>query len=229
MTHRQSSSSADAGRSDSIRVVVADDHPVVRAGIIAELRRHPDIEVVDEAVNSDDALTLVRSFDVDVLVLDINMPGLRTVDLLRQLEAAAIPTRVLIMTGHTDTEYVVTLIKTGAKGYILKGEEMSAITTAIRAVAKGKTWLSPDVRDTVLNQTVRDTDAVDDTNINMSARETEVLCLLSEGKSNQEIGDELYISERTVRFHLRNIYDKLGVKRGQAIAWAVRNRLGLDS
>lgn len=227
MTHRLHASNPQPGRSGPISVVVADDHPVVRSGIIAELQRHPDIEVVDQAVNGDDALALVRSYQVDVLVLDINMPGLRTVDLLRRLEELSIPTRVLIITGHNDIEYVVTLIKTGAKGYVLKGEELSTITAAIRAVAKGKTWLSPEVLDSVLDHTVRDVDAVDDAN--MSARETEVLHLLSEGKSNQEIGDQLCISERTVRFHLRNIYEKLGVKRGQAIAWAVRNRLGIDS
>lgn len=216
-----------AGESHRIRVVVADDHPIMRAGIANELRRHPDIEVRGEAVNGDQALALVRSFDVDVLVLDVNMPGLKALQILQTLEVLDIPTRVLIITGQNDSEYVITVLKSGAKGYILKDEEPSTITTAVRAVAQGKTWLSPQVLDFVLDHTVRDTDALDDPDL--SNRENEVLRLLSEGRSNQEIGDQLSISERTVRFHLRNIYDKLGLKRGQAIAWAVRNRLKDES
>ncbi|HEX6289027.1 MAG TPA: response regulator transcription factor [Herpetosiphonaceae bacterium] len=210
--------------SHRLRVVVADDHPIMRSGIANELRRHPDIEVIGEAVNGDQALALVRSYDVDVLVLDVNMPGLKALHLLRELEALRSPTRVLIITGQNDSEYVITLIKSGAKGYLLKDEEPATITTAVRTVARGKTWLSPQVLDTVLDHTVRDTDTLDEPEL--SSRETEVLRLLSEGRSNQEIGEQLGISERTVRFHLRNIYDKLGLKRGQAIAWAVRNRLG---
>lgn len=210
--------------SHRLRVVVADDHPIMRSGIANELRRHADIEVIGEAVNGDEALDLVRAYDVDVLVLDVNMPGLKALQLLRELESVHSPTRVLIITGQNDSEYVITLIKSGAKGYILKDEEPATITTAVRTVAKGKTWLSPQVLDTVLDHTVRDTDTLDEPEL--SSRETEVLRLLSDGQSNQEIGEQLGISERTVRFHLRNIYDKLGLKRGQAIAWAVRNRLG---
>jgi DNA-binding NarL/FixJ family response regulator len=213
--------------SNRIRVVVADDHPIMRSGIANELRRHPDIEVLGEAVDGDHALALIRSLQIDVLALDVNMPGIKALQLLREIEVLGIPTRVLIITGQNDSEYVITLIKSGAKGYILKDEEPTTITTAVRAVAKGKTWLSPQVLDTVLDHTVRETDTVDDPDL--SVRETEVLRLLSEGWSNQEIGEQISISERTVRFHLRNIYDKLGLKRGQAIAWAVRNRLKEDS
>lgn len=213
--------------SNKIRVVVADDHPIMRSGIANELRRHPDIEVLGEAVDGDHALALTRSLQIDVLVLDVNMPGLKALQILREIEVLSLPTRVLIITGQNDSEYVITLIKSGAKGYILKDEEPATITTAVRAVAKGKTWLSPQVLDTVLDHTVREPDTADDPEL--SARETEVLRLLSEGWSNQEIGEQICISERTVRFHLRNIYDKLGLKRGQAIAWAVRNRLKEDS
>lgn len=221
MTHPRSYEAIP--ESHRIRVVVADDHPIMRSGIANELRRHPDIEVLGEAVDGDQALALVRSLDVEVLVLDVNMPGLKALQLLRELEVLSIPTRVLIITGQNDSEYVITLIKSGAQGYILKDEEPSTITTAVRTVAKGKTWLSPQVLDSVLNLTVRETEPLDEPDL--SARESEVLRLLSEGQSNQEIGEQLGISERTVRFHLRNIYDKLGLKRGQAIAWAVRNRL----
>jgi DNA-binding NarL/FixJ family response regulator len=225
MTH--SFSSATTTGSATIRVIVADDHPIMRSGIANELRQHADIEVLGEAVNGDDALSLARSFHVDVLVLDVNMPGLKAVQVLRQLEEHGSSTRVLIITGQNDAEYVVTLIKAGAKGYILKDEEPGTISAAVRTVAKGKTWLSPQVLDTVLDHTVRETETTDEPEL--SARETEVLRLLSEGQSNQEIGERLAISERTVRFHLRNIYDKLGLKRGKAIAWAVRNRLKENS
>jgi DNA-binding NarL/FixJ family response regulator len=133
MSEHTSSSAESVPPSETIRVVVADDHPIVRSGIITELRRHPDIDVVGEAVNGDDAFTIVCSREVDVLVLDINMPGLKVFDLVRSLQELSLPTQVLIITGHSDAEYAVALIRAGAKGYILKDEEPSTITAARRS------------------------------------------------------------------------------------------------
>lgn len=207
-----------------IRVVIADDHPIVRSGIAGQLALHPDIEVQGQAVDGEEALRLVRSVAPDVLILDINMPGMRSVDVLHEVHTFPNPPRVLILTAHNDAESVLVLLKAGAKGYVLKDEEPMVITTAVRAVAQGRTWLSTAVMANMVDHTTRD--ALKSDTPQLSLREVEVLRLLSEGHENQDIGDMLGISERTVRYHLRNIYDKLGVQsRGAAIAWAVRQRL----
>jgi DNA-binding NarL/FixJ family response regulator len=207
-----------------IRVVIADDHPIVRSGIAGQLSLEPDIEVQGQAVDGGEALRLVHNLLPDVLILDINMPGIRSVDVIQQLQTMPRPPHVLILTAHNDIESVLILLKAGAKGYVLKDEEPQAITTAVRAVAQGRTWLSAAVMTSMVDHTTRD--ALKTDTRELSSREVEVLRLLAEGRENQDIGDILGISERTVRYHLRNIYDKLDVQtRGAAIAWAVRQRL----
>lgn len=207
-----------------IRVVIADDHPIVRSGIAGQLSLEPDITVQGQAVDGAEALQLVRSLLPDVLILDINMPGIRSVDVLQQVHTMPKPPHVLILTAHNDVESVLILLKAGAKGYVLKDEEPMAITTAVRAVSQGRTWLSTAVMASMVDHTTRDAMKTDTRQL--SQREVEVLRLLAEGRENQDIGDSLGISERTVRYHLRNIYDKLDVQtRGAAIAWAVRQRL----
>lgn len=208
-----------------IGVVIADDHPIVRAGIATQLSYHDDIKVCGQAPNGQGALDLVRQHQPQVLVLDMHMPGMRSLDVLEQVRTLPAPPRVLILTAHSDIESVLSLLKAGAKGYLLKDEEPDAITVAVRAVAEGKTWLSAAITASMVEHSTRETPKVDKPDL--STREIEVLRLLADGQDNHEIGDKLGISERTVRFHLRNIYDKLGVqRRGPAIAWAVRQYLG---
>lgn len=209
----------------TINVVIADDHPIVRAGIAMQLSHHADIDVRGQAANGEEALHLVQLHQPDVLVLDVHMPGMASVDVLQQTQRLPSPPRVLILTAHNDIESVLALLRAGAKGYLLKDEEPSAITAAVRAVASGQTWLSAAIMASMVEHTTRETPKPDEPDL--SVREIEVLRLLADGQDNQEIGDKLGISERTVRFHLRNIYDKLGVqRRGSAIAWAVRQHLG---
>jgi DNA-binding NarL/FixJ family response regulator len=206
-----------------IRVIIADDHPIVRNGIAQELAQHPDITVVGVAANGDEALRLIQTLESDVLVLDINMPGTRAVDILRRVESLPQSPLVLILTAHGDLEYILATFKAGVKGYMLKDEDPSMITIAVRAIAQGQTWMSSPVMAKVVNHTVHAEDNLDDPRL--SIRENEVLQLLAEGKDNEEIGALLSISERTVRFHLRNVYDKLGVqRRGAAIAWAAQHK-----
>jgi DNA-binding NarL/FixJ family response regulator len=205
----------------TIRVVVADDHPIVRRGITSELSRAADIVVVGEAVDGDEALRLAQGLVPDVLVLDISMPGLHVVEVLHLIALQPAPPRILILTAHNDLEYVREMLKAGVKGYLLKEEDPATIIAAVRAIARGGTWLSADVAMSVLNHAVGEPAETSDPRL--STREAEVLRLLSTGKHNQEIGAALGIHERTVRYHLHNIYDKLGVQwRGEAIAWAVR-------
>lgn len=205
----------------TIRVVVADDHPIVRRGITSELSRAADIAVVGEAVDGDEALQLVQDLRPDVLVLDINMPGLQVVEVLHRIGRQPAPPRILILTAHNDMEYVREMLKAGAKGYLLKEEDPATIVAAVCAIARGGTWLSTEVATSVLGLVVDE--PFEAGAPRLSTRETEVLRLLSMGKHNQQIGAALGIHERTVRYHLHNIYDKLGVQwRGEAIAWAVR-------
>jgi DNA-binding NarL/FixJ family response regulator len=206
-----------------IRVVVADDHPLVRRGIIHELLHLPEVEVLGEAASGDSALRLAQMLAPDVLLLDISMPGLSTAEVLRQLVADESPVRVLVLTAHADIDHILSMIKAGALGYMLKDEDPALIITALRSVMRGETWMSAAVMTAVVTHTARDEAAP--VAPMLSQREREVLEQLATGKENQEIGQVLDITERTVRFHLRNIYDKLGVRRGEAIAWGVRNVL----
>lgn len=210
--------------SQPIRVVVADDHPVVRRGIVNELLHAPEIEVLGEAANGDSALHLARTLAPDVLLLDVSMPGLPSAEVLRQVVAFTPAVRVLVLTAHWDIEHILMMLKAGALGYMLKDEDPALIVTALRSVMRNETWMSAAVMTAVVNHTVRET--VEPSAPALSLREREVLEQLAAGKENQEIGHVLNITERTVRFHLRNIYDKLGVRRGEAIAWGVRNVLG---
>lgn len=207
-----------------IRVAVCDDHPIVRRGIANELAQCLNIVLGGEAVNGLEVLRIVRTAALDVIVLDLNMPEMRIEDLLTEIGGCQEAPRVLILTAHNDVEYMLATLKAGASGYMLKDEPPELITTAVRAVARGDTWFSAAVMVQVMTHTTSRprTAALPD----LSAREIEVLDLLTEGQANREIGDRLCISERTVRFHLRNIYDKLGVqRRGEAIAWGLRIKL----
>lgn len=208
-----------------IRIVVADDHPIVCMGISNHLASQSDIEVLGQAFDGDQALSLAYQLMPDVIVLDINMPGLSVVNVLQRLQSFAAPPKVLILTADDGIENVVALLKAGAKGYVLKDEEPSAIVLAVRAIVQGKTWFSREIMDGVLNHIVDDT--IHSISPDLTVRELEVLRMVAQGYHNQEIGAALSISERTVRYHLRNIYDKLGVtRRSEMVAWAVRNNVG---
>jgi DNA-binding NarL/FixJ family response regulator len=212
-----------AANQPPIEVVVADDHPIVRNGIVQELSQHPDIKVIGLAANGNEALQLTQTLEPDVLILDISMPGLGAGDLLHRIEILPRRPYVLVLTAHSDLEYVLVTLKAGVTGYMLKDEDPSMITVAVRVVAQGQTWMSSSVIGRVVSHTVRAEESNNEPHL--SLREHEILQILADGKGNQEIGDLLGISERTVRFHLRNIYDKLGLqRRGEAIAWAVRQK-----
>jgi DNA-binding NarL/FixJ family response regulator len=219
---REFSTSSD-GNLSPVRVIVADDHPVVRFGVVELLSREPDIAVVGEAEDGIGVIRAVQSLLPQVLVLDIVMPGPGAIEVLQRVNQVATPPRTLILTGYPDQEFILTVLKAGATGYVFKDEEPMNICSAVRAVARGKTWLSPLASMHVVDHMVNRREDADEPTLSM--REQQVLQLLSEGKENQEIGNILHISVRTVRFHLRNIYDKIGVdRRGEAIAWAIRRQ-----
>lgn len=202
-----------------IRVMVADDHPIVRSGIRGELGRQPGFLVVGEALNGDETLRLARELRPDVLLLDVNMPGLKAVKVLRELKREPQTCRVLMLTAYGDPGTVLGMFKAGADGYLLKDEDPELIAEAVRAVHRGELWLSPLLSPEVV-AIVRGKGGAK-VGEKLTAREEEVLHFLVGGSTNKEIAHALDTSERTVEFHVSNILEKLGVKsRLEAAMWA---------
>ncbi len=203
---------------------MADDHPVVRNGIVLELAQHSDIDVLGTAENGDVALQLVQTTQPDVLVTDLSMPGLRTVELVRRVRALPCPPRILILTAYADLDHVLALMDAGATGYLLKDEDPATISAAVRSVARGEPWLSSSVAMGMLDR--RMWNAAEPSQPLLSMRGLDVLRLVVAGKTNQEIGVALGISEKTVEKHLAEVFTKLGVSsRVEAAVRAVREGL----
>ena len=204
-----------------IRVVLVDDHPIVRSGIKMILEQAPDIRVVGEAQRGDDGVRLIEHLRPDVVLLDMEMPGLTGIEVVEKLQELKIETRVLALSAYDDPEYIRSLLSSGAFGYLTKDEALDGIIDAVRGVAAGQEgWLS---RRAAAQLTAIARASVQDP-IELTAREAEVLEALSEGSSNEQIAQILNITERTVRYHLTNIYSKLYVSsRAEAIAWALRH------
>ncbi len=201
-----------------IKVLLADDHPIVRRGIRNELSRHADIQVVGEAVDGDEAIRLSKSLRPDVLVLDITMPGTKALQIVRELRDSPAPPRILVLTAHTDIDNALAMLKAGATGYLFKDEEPSVITDGIRTVAQGKTRLSAAVAQSVLDYVVGSGQSREE---GLTARERSVLRMMAKGHNNQSIAEALGLSEGTVKNHVTSIYDKLKVHtRAEAVAAA---------
>ncbi len=207
----------------AIRVLIADDHPVVRSGIQTELTYHPDIEVVGEAVNGDEAVKLAETLHPDVLLLDINMPGLKAAPLVRRLREQSSRPHVLVLTAYGDLEYVLGMLQAGAEGYLLKDEDPAAIAEGIRAVSQGRTWLSSAVAASIVQHKAEDAPLPKEV---LSGRELEILRLMAQGFSNTQIAERLVLAEGTVKNHVSTLYAKLGFNsRAEAVAWAWQHNL----
>jgi len=206
----------------TIRVLVADDQSMVRAGFRMLLSGEPDIEVVAEASNGREAVDLAARFDPTVILMDIRMPELDGLEATRRIIAADEAARVLILTTFDLDEYVYEALRAGASGFVLKDDPPEQLIAAVRTVAAGDALLSPAITKRVIRQFTRvprpaPPKELDD----LSAREQEVLRLIARGLSNAEIGRELYISETTVKTHITHILQKLGLRdRVQAVVLA---------
>ena len=209
---------------DKIRVILADDHALVRQGIRQFLEGDEDIEVVAEAADGGRALQLVEELRPDVVLLDIQMPGMSGVEATRQIKARFPEVRILILTAYDDDPYVFALLQAGADGYLLKTVEVDDLLRGVRAVYRGESVLSPEVTQKVLQQirTRRPAGAVEQIEV-LTSRELEILRLAAQGLTNKAIGQEMGISDRTVQGHLANIFGKLGVaSRTEAVTEALK-------
>jgi DNA-binding NarL/FixJ family response regulator len=200
-----------------ITTVIVDDHPVVRAGMRTVLDAAPDVAVVAEGANGHDALRLVQEQRPDVLVLDVNLPGLNGLEVTRQLSAQKASPAILILTVHDDAHTVMGLLESGATGYVLKDEALETLVGAVRAAARGESWLSPAVANEVVRRAVAsprlraEPEPGSRDSGRLTPREQEVLSLLAQGLGNAAIARKLVVTKRTVQNHVSNIYGKLGV------------------
>lgn len=202
-------------------VLLVDDHPVVRAGIRNLLEKAADILVIGEASNGNEALRLVDELKPDVMLLDMEMPGLNGSDVAEQLQNAGAPVKILALSAHDDKQYIQELLAKGAAGYLIKEEVPEAIIEAVRGVSRGEQgWVSRRVAAQMTNWMRDETKGE---HMGLTTREVQVLRAVVGGKTNQEIGLELGISEKTVEKHLEGVFNKLGVaSRVEAAVHAVR-------
>jgi len=206
-----------------IRIMLADDHSVVRQGFRRILEAQDDMEIVGEASNGREAVQMATELKPDLVVMDVAMPELNGIEATRRLTGASEKTRVLALSMHKDAVYVREILRAGARGYLLKDAFDSDLVAAVRAVARGEGYLSPAVSDAVLaDYRQHVTDPVD----LLTSREREVLQLIAEGKTNKEIAGSLNLSVYTVDAHRGRIMEKLNLhSTGELVRFAVRKGL----
>ena len=201
---------------DKTRILLADDHPMVRSGLIKLLESYKEFVVVGEAGDGEEAVALTKKLEPDVVIIDLSMPKLSGIEATKLIRKNHPATKVLVLTMHDNEEYVYQIFKCGAGGYMLKNTGKEDLAAAIRAVAKGEHFFSPQVSEIMINAYLRkasgheesDTDVED---IPLTNREKEILFHIAEGLNNAQIAEKLFISVRTVDTHRTNIMQKLDI------------------
>jgi DNA-binding NarL/FixJ family response regulator len=209
----------------TIRVLLADDHKLIRAGLVLVVQQQPDLSVIGEADDGRQAVQLVESLKPDVVVMDIGMPNLNGIEAARQITASRPDTAVVILSMHADEGYVLRALNAGARAYLLKDSATTDLVQAIRAVVEGKSFFSPAVSKVLLQDYMRKLrrSGAEDSYDLLSPREREVLQLVAEGKSNKEVANLLNLSTYTVETHRAKIMQKLNLKGvPELILYAVR-------
>ena len=208
-----------------VKIMIADDHSMVREGLRSLLELDGDIQVIEEAVDGEDCLEKLKTCKPDVLLLDINMPKKNGLEVLQCINKSNLKVKVLVLTVHNEVEYLIKAVDIGVDGYILKDSESAELKKAIFAITKGENYIQPDLIPALNSKMIEknsDKDKID----SLTKREFEVLKLLAVGMYNKEIAEKLNISERTVKNHVSNIFKKLEVTdRTQAAVFTIRNNL----
>jgi DNA-binding NarL/FixJ family response regulator len=207
---------------EAIKILIADDHPVVREGLIAMLSREVDFKVVGEAKDGVEAVNKARELSPDVVLMDLRMPEMDGVEAMRQIRSAMPDIKFIILTTYSDDDYIFSGIEAGARAYLLKDAPREDLFKAIRSVYRGESLIQPVVASKLLDrfsQLSRRAPSGEE----LSERELEVLCLMSKGAANKEISAELNIAQSTVKTHITNIFQKLGVNdRTEAVTQALK-------
>ncbi len=211
-----------------IRVLIADDHTILREGIRSLLKLYEDIEVVGEAADGNEAVEKVTLMTPDVVLMDIAMPGLGGLEATLEIRKRSPQTRILVLSQYDDPEYVFRLLKAGASGYVLKKAAGTELVSAIRAVSRGGSYLSPTVARPVIEGFLHGPEKTEteDAYDGLTDREKQVLKLVAEGHSNSDIARMLTLSIKTVMGHRANLMDKLGIhNRTELVKYAIRKKL----
>lgn len=209
----------------AISIMITDDHSMIREGLKSLLELDDDIKVIAEAVDGRDCLDKLDVYKPDVLLLDINMPNMNGLEVLKELKARKSKVKVLVLTVHSETEYLMKAVDIGINGYVLKDSESAELKKAIRAIMDGETYIQPSLIP-ALNAKRLERNEDEEKIDSLTRRELEVLKLLAIGMYNKEVAEKLEISERTVKNHVSNIFKKLEVTdRTQAAVFAIRNNL----
>src|SRR5215467_2130941 len=207
-----------------IRVVLADDHKLVRAGFRLMLNTLGGVEVLAETSDGQDALELIRKHKPEIALLDITMPGLTGIEIAGRIQKDKLPTKVIILSMHLDEEYIVRAVKAGVAGYLLKTSDPVELELAIRAALCGETYLSPGISKQIVSDYIRHIGPTESLLDQLTPRQREILQLIAEGKNTKTIADTLKISAKTVETHRSALMDRLGVHDVPGLVrYAIRN------
>jgi len=220
--------STEAPRSQPLRLLVVDDHEVVREGLVSMLARRPNFQVVADAGTAADSIELARKFKPDLVIMDVRLPDGSGIEACREIRAEMPETRVVILTSYPDEEAVFSAIIAGASGYLLKQVRGRDLVAALEAVGRGESLLDPAVTEKVLERVRRvATSGAPDDLAQLTAQEQKILLLVAEGKTNKEIAAEVFLSDKTVKNYVSSILSKLNLqRRAQAAAYVAKRRSG---
>lgn len=212
-----------------IKVMIVDDHSLMRKGLQQILELEKDIQVIGQAKNGEEAIRKGLNINPDIILMDINMPDKNGLQAIKELREKGCASRIIVLTIHDDREYLLKSIKAGASGYVMKDAESDLLIEAIRDVHQGGTYIQPNITNSFIRELDEDSPSETDKKLgpnNLTQREIEVLLLIAEGKNNREIADELFISDKTVKNHVSNIFKKIDVAdRTQAAVYVLKKPL----